>query len=154
MVSFFGPEEPSVTAVPGLMVSANGAACLSAGEQISPCEVKDPTMQVFTPTPDSTSAQALAAIGQRTVMNLQDRIHDICVAAQRNGMDDLSGKEIQERYERLYSKRIDASSVSARINNLISAKRLERLTTVRPCRVTGHDIHPVRVPATQARLVG
>lgn len=111
-------------------------------------------MHTSTPPTHATSAQALATIGQRTVMNVQDRIHDICVAAQRNGTDDLSGKEIQERYEHLYSKRIDASSVSARINNLIAAKRLERLATVRPCRVTGHDIHPVRVPATQARLVG
>ena len=90
----------------------------------------------------------------KVLKHLQDQIHDICVTAQRNGHDDMSGKEIQERYEAIYGKRIDASSVSARINNLVAAHRLVRLETQRPCRITGRDIHPVRVPLTQARLVG
>lgn len=101
-----------------------------------------------------TSAQALNAIGQVRRKQLQDEIHDICVAAQRNGAADLSGKEIQSAYERLNGRRIEASTISSRLNNLIAAGRLERVAQVRPCAVTGNNIHPVRVPATQARLVG
>lgn len=101
-----------------------------------------------------TSAQSLNAVGQRTIKHLQDQIHDICMAAQRNGFGNLSGKEIQAKYELIYGKRIDASSISARVNGLIAAGRLERVAIARACQVTGRDIHPVRVPATQARLVG
>lgn len=85
---------------------------------------------------------------------LQDKILDICITAKRNGRADLSGKEIQERYELVHGKRIDASSVSARVNGLIAAGRLVRLERSRPCRVTGRDIHPVRVVAVQAGLGG
>jgi len=54
----------------------------------------------------------------------------------------------------VHGKRIDASSVSARVNGLIAAGRLVRLERSRPCRVTGRDIHPVRVVAVQAGLGG
>lgn len=103
--------------------------------------------------PVNTSAQALAAMRLPDIKQLQDKIHDICVAAQRNGYADLSGKEIQARYELLYGQRIEASTVSSRVNNLVTAGRLERVKQVRPCAVTGRDIHPVRVPLKQARLV-
>lgn len=103
--------------------------------------------------PVNTSAKSLAAMPLTELKQLQDKIHDICVAARRNGYDDLSGKEIQARYELLYGQRIEASSVASRVNNLVTAGRLERATHVRPCAVTGRDIHPVRVPMKQARLV-
>lgn len=103
--------------------------------------------------PVNTSAKALAAMPLPDIKQLQDKIHDICVAAQRNGYDDLSGKEIQARYELLYGHRIEASSVASRVNNLVTAGRLERVQQVRPCAVTGRDIHPVRVPMKQVRLV-
>ena len=103
--------------------------------------------------PVNTSAQALASMRLPDIKQLQDKIHDICVAAQRNGYDDLSGKEIQARYELLYGHRIEASSVASRVNNLVTAGRLERVQQVRPCAVTGRDIHPVRVPMKQVRLV-
>ncbi len=102
--------------------------------------------------PVNTSAKALASIRTPDLKQLQDKIFDICLAAQRNGLDDLSGKEIQARFELLYGKRIEASSVASRVNNLVTAGRLERLQQVRPCTVTGHDIHPVRVPMKQVRL--
>lgn len=99
-----------------------------------------------------TSAVALQALGNVAHKTSLDKIFDICLAAQRNGADDLSGKEIQSKYELLYGQRIDAGTVSARVNNLVTAKRLERSRTARACAVTGRDIYPVRVPATQVRL--
>ena len=99
------------------------------------------------------SAQAFGTIGNAGLKTSADKVFDICLAAQRNGIDDLSGREIQARYELLHGKRIDSGTVSARVNALVAAKRLERLTFSRACSVTGRDIYPVRVPATQARLV-
>lgn len=101
----------------------------------------------------ATSAQALQSISVRQLKNKQDRVFDICLAAQRHGIGDLSGKEIQQQYELVHGERIDASSISARVNALVTAKRLERVRMTRPCCVTGRDIHPVRVPMMQARLV-
>ena len=100
-----------------------------------------------------TSAEALNRLTQCKRKRLQDELHDICLAAQRNGADDMSGREIQAAYERLTGKRIDASSISSRINSLVAAGRLVRLDISRACKVTGNNILPVRVPATQARLV-
>lgn len=111
-------------------------------------------MESSSPATSQTSAQAFAAVGLKTLKHEQDRVHDICLSAQRNGYADLSGREIQVRYELQYGKRIDAGSVSARISALIAAGRLERLPDVRVCSVTGRDVHPVRVPISQARLVG
>jgi 1,2-phenylacetyl-CoA epoxidase catalytic subunit len=111
------------------------------------------TLQPATANTRQTSAQALDRIGLPGLKQLQDKLHDICVAAQRNGIDDLSGKEIQARYELQYGQRIEASSVASRVNNLVTAGRLERVKVARPCKVTGRDIHPVRVPMKQVRLV-
>lgn len=100
-----------------------------------------------------SSAQALALLGNAKKKCLLDQIMDICLAAQRNGADDLSGKEIQAKYELIHGKRIEAGTVSGRVNDLVSAKRLERLTFSRACAITSRDIYPVRVPAAQARLM-
>jgi hypothetical protein len=104
-------------------------------------------------TATNTSAQSLAGIGLPARKNELDKVFDIVLAAQRSGVDDMSGKEIQARYELIHSKRIDSGTVSARCNELITASRLQRCIMTRPCRITGKDIHPVRVPLTQSCLV-
>lgn len=101
-----------------------------------------------------TSAMALDAVGLTGRMGLQNKILDICLREQRGGAEDLSGKEIQVIFERQYGQRIEASTVSGRVNELVAAKRLERIVLTRKCTVTGRDIHAVRVPATQARFTG
>jgi len=86
-------------------------------------------METSTPSTTShTSAQALAALGNTGKKIMLDQIEDICLAAQRNGADDLSGKEIQQRYELQYGKRIESSTVAGRVNDLVTVRRLERLT--------------------------
>lgn len=100
----------------------------------------------------ATRAEALKAIGTGAFKQLQDAIEDIVLTAKRNGIDDLSGREIQQRYEAQYiGKRIEASTISSRVNSLIAANRLER-GPERPCKVTGRNILPVRPVAQQARL--
>lgn len=99
-----------------------------------------------------TSAQALNALTNNHIKQLQDLIADIVVAAARNGIDDLSGREIQQRFELIHGKRIETGSVSSRVNALMAAGRLEH-GPERPCRVTGRNILPVRPVVTQVRMV-
>lgn len=108
-------------------------------------------LQTDSPTTD-TSAQSFASIGIRPLKSDLDKIHDIVLAAARNGVDDMSGSEIRKRYELIYGKRIENGTVSARVKKLIDGRRLERCRFTRPCLVTGYDIHPVRVMAHQTRL--
>ncbi len=106
----------------------------------------------------ATSAQSLQAMGNTAQMQIQTKILDICIAAQKHGAADLSGREIQQAYEAHFSMvegrpvRLDASTISSRINSLVSAGRLVRMPC-RPCAVTGRNISPVAVPMTQVRLV-
>lgn len=104
--------------------------------------------------PVNTSAKALAAIPLPKLKQLQDQIHDICLAAQRNGYDNLTRKEIQSRYELLYGRRIEASTVASRVNNLVAAGRLAE-GPKRMCSVseTGNIVGTVFVPMKQVRMV-
>jgi hypothetical protein len=113
-------------------------------------------------TPDTTlhtKAQSLSAMGNVRQQQLQDKILEICLAAQRNGCRDLSGREIQARYEAYFSVieghpvRLDASTISSRVNSLVTAGRLVR-TELRACSITGRNISPVAMPMKQVRLLG
>lgn len=109
-------------------------------------------LQTSHQTNHDTSAQALAAIGMRTLGGELQKIHDIVTAAARHGIADMSGREIQARYEQIHGKRIDSGTVSARLAGLLAASRLERCRIARKCRITGKDIHPVRCVMQQSRL--
>jgi hypothetical protein len=64
---------------------------------------------------------------------------------------DLSMQEIKKIHQQLHGD-IELSTVSARINSLITAKRLARRSTTRKCSVTGVLIHPVSAPFGQGEL--
>ena len=99
-----------------------------------------------------TSAQALDALGNKGIGKRDAEILNIVIAANRNGIANLSGKEIQQRYEYQTSRRIDTSTISGCISRLVAAKRLERCEA-RSCIVTGFNIAPVRAVAHQSRFV-
>ena len=101
----------------------------------------------------ATSSESLSQISLLSRKYQHDLIHDIVVAACRNGKQDLTLREIAMLYENQEGKRIDVGTVSARVNNLISAKRLLRLPlSERTCSVTGKLVHPVTVPIAQDRF--
>lgn len=100
-----------------------------------------------------SSAQSLEAVGLLGRASLMDKIEGICIARQRNGAQDLSGKEIQQLYEALHGVRLESGTISARIAGLIDAGRLVRRPEQRLCAVTGRNICPVYAPAKQTRLV-
>ena len=105
-----------------------------------------------THTTHHTSAQAMDALGNKAVGKRDGEVFNIVLAANRNKIADLSGREIQQRYEFELGKRIDTSTISGCISRLVAAKRLER-TEPRACIVTGFNIVPVRAVAHQSRLV-
>ena len=100
------------------------------------------------------SAIARDQLGTASMKGQQRDVLDIVLAASRNGVADLSGREIQARYRTTYpGKDIDTGTVSARVNSLIAAKLLERCPN-RLCSITGKTVGPVRPVAQQTRLVG
>lgn len=100
-----------------------------------------------------TRGQSLDALGNAGKSKRDTEVFDIVVAAARNGVADLSGREIQQKYEFVTGKRIDTSTISGCVNRLIAAKRLQR-GPERACLVTGRNIVPVRPVVQQVRLVG
>ena len=117
-----------------------------ANSQASVSQRTDTTHQTH-----HTSAQAKDALGNKGVARRDSEILNIVLSACRNGVADLSGKEIQKRYEFIHGKRIDASTISGCLTRLVSAKRVER-TVPRACLETGFNIVPVRAVVQQVRL--
>lgn len=109
--------------------------------------------------PRDTSAQSHHSISLGRKKQMQDDILAICTTHQRHGALDMSAQEIRRVLERQYqaergaSTRVDMSSMTAPIARLVDASRLQRLAHKRACSITGKNIHPLRVPMTQARLV-
>ena len=98
------------------------------------------------------SAIARDQLGTASLKGQQRDVLDIVLAAARNGVADLSGREIQARYRTTFpGKDIDTGTVSARVNSLIAAKLLERCPD-RLCSITGKTVGPVRPVAQQTRL--
>lgn len=100
-----------------------------------------------------TSRESYSRIAPKTLARRQREVLDIVLGLQRNGAVDVSRREIQASYERVYSKRIDMSSVSSSVHALVSAGRLYSVPKLRECVVTGKTICPVAVVASQAGLV-
>lgn len=99
-----------------------------------------------------TSSAALAAVGTKKLARSLQEIYDVVEVGMRRGAADMSLTEIRDLYESIHGKRIDLNRVSARVSNLVSAKRLERKSDTRPCAVSRQPIHPVFIPPTQPRL--
>lgn len=101
----------------------------------------------------TTSADAYAAIAPRQRKMQVDEVFDIVVALQQRGAADLSLREIAHEYHRKHGKPIDVGTVSARVTNLVIAKRLVRVQgSERPCSITGKTVHPVSAPARQVGM--
>lgn len=91
-----------------------------------------------------TSIAAYRALPVKQLATQADRICDLVTSHLNTWGGNLSLKEIKQIHMRLYGD-IELSTVSARVNALIAAGRLERLETTRKCSISGISIHPVRV---------
>lgn len=104
-------------------------------------------------TTADTRGDSFARVSAGDLKRLNEQLLDLVLGHQRNGGRDMSGKELQQAYERRYSRRIEMSSISSAVNRLVAAERLKRSEKHRPCLVTGREILPVFAPAKQAGLV-
>ncbi|SFB96358.1 hypothetical protein SAMN05216344_106110 [Polaromonas sp. OV174] len=100
----------------------------------------------------NTSAQALKGLAARDMGRKQREIFDVVLDSQRSGTQDMSLNEIRDIYESRQGRRIELGFVSARVSELVAAKRLVRLDDIRACSVTGSAVRPVCVPSEQAGL--
>lgn len=101
----------------------------------------------------STSIEAISRLSTPKRKSKSDLIESVVVVAMRSGAADLSMREIQAGLESRFDMRLDLSTISARVNELVTAGRLLRdKTYVRPCRITGVGVHPVSAPMEQVRL--
>lgn len=99
-----------------------------------------------------TSRGALAKISPRGRMTASSQIEAIVANACRAGAKGLSMQEIQEPLEQALGRRVDMSTISARVNELVSAKRLLRdIANPRVCSKSGAMIHPLSVAPKQVR---
>ena len=100
----------------------------------------------------ATSLQACRNLPNAKIKTQADRIFDVIEAhSSRTPRQDFSLNEIKALYRAMYGD-IELSTVSARVNGLVCAGRLERADVVRKCAVTGSGIRPVRIPAGQRSL--
>jgi hypothetical protein len=99
-----------------------------------------------------TSSASLKQMGLREMAAKQKEIFDVVLARQREGQADMSLTEIRDAFESRHGRRIDLNRVSSRVSELVDAQRLERTQEPRACSISGRMVHPVYVPAHQARL--
>jgi len=101
-------------------------------------------------TTTDTKADAYRALSNVALMSQLEMVHHI-VKTYAHTMPDraLSGREIQRYYNNHNGTHVEASSLSPRINSLIAAGRLHRLSTARPCTITGKNVLPVCLVQTQ-----
>jgi hypothetical protein len=108
------------------------------------------------PKPRATKEASYLALGQLGLVGLKtsaDDVYLVIAAACKAGAADLTRRELQALFEKRFERRMDASSISARVNELVTAQRvLERLDN-RVCTVTGNMVGAVYVVMKQVRLV-
>jgi hypothetical protein len=100
----------------------------------------------------TTSRQALARLSQPGKNTQGDDVFEVISKACAAGRKDLSLREIKHLYQDAFSVDIDVSTVSARVNVLVKAKRLVRDPVPRPCTLSGVLIGPVSLAPTQPDL--
>jgi hypothetical protein len=100
-----------------------------------------------------SSRASLAQISMPGRKSLLDLIESVVAQACRSGAKDLSMKEVQAALRRVHGRDVEVASISARVNELVSAGRLVRdKLHMRPCTVTGRNIEPLSAPMVQDRM--
>lgn len=98
-----------------------------------------------------SSISAYRGIPTKQLATQADRIFGLIEAFCNTWGSDLSLNELKKIHQGVYGD-IELSTVSARVNALVAAGRIERLETSRKCEVTGRGIYPIRLPVKQAEL--
>lgn len=100
-----------------------------------------------------TSRDAIASISLGKRKTLADEIEQAIAQRCKAGAKDVSMREVQQVLERNLGRRVEMSTISGRVNELVAAKRVVRdLLHKRTCSVTGAEIHALSVMPGQRRM--
>lgn len=99
-----------------------------------------------------TSIESFYSLGNSKIKTQSDRIFDVIESHCKRTNRDASLNEIKKLYRATHHQDIELSTVSARVNALVSSGRIQRLESTRHCAITKKSIHPVRLPVKQAEL--
>ena len=117
----------------------------------------DPSINPNAPTqppgPAETSAMALQGLGLKRRETLGHKVYAVVAQAVAEGSANLSAREVQALFEQHHHIRLEMSTLSGVINNLVQAERLQRILEPRACTVTGRQIQPIKPVPKQGRLV-
>ena len=98
-------------------------------------------------------AQVFWGLSPRLMAQFQGRLLAVLIEQHRQGVVNMSAKELRQAYSVATGVWVDMSSISSTVNGLVKAGRVERLQLLRKCGVTGHDITPIRAVPQQQALV-
>lgn len=96
---------------------------------------------------------ALQDLGLKRRETLSHKVYAVIAQAVSEGSANMSAREAQALFEQHHRVRVEMSTLSGIINNLIQAQRLQRILDPRVCIVTGRLIQPVKPVPKQGRLV-
>lgn len=99
-----------------------------------------------------TSAVAREAFGFVQISVQAGLVLEAMRIAHKAGVADLTGQELRKWYQRInVGKDIDTGPLAGRLNELVTARRIEKLPR-RLCTVSRKPAAPHRIVAQQARL--
>lgn len=127
---------------------------VSAG--FAPKQAVQVPVETVDANPLATKDAQMAALSAMGLLGMKTRADDVLLViatACRAGVDDLTGREIQTLYERRYGRRIESGTISARVSELLAARRILRRPQTRICTVTREIAAPVYVVMKQTRMV-
>lgn len=102
--------------------------------------------------------QESSIISHRSLSNHQkktvaDKIYEIVEMYCCINAGGISMAEIQEEFFNIHDYRIEKSTISPRVNELITSGRLFRHPHLRTCTITGKAIHPITLSKGQLNLL-
>ena len=102
-----------------------------------------------------TKGDAYRATPQRKRQHQAQKLFDCLRALERlHGLEGVTAREIQAAYEAQFAKRIDSSTVAARLHAMREAGEIYHGTQARKCSVTGKMVMPNFTTPQQASLFG
>jgi hypothetical protein len=152
-------RERAARAQANALISASLQSAVPAVPQSFVPPAPTPVTQPIIPTEPkqrATKDASYLALGQLGLVGLKtsaDDVYLVIAAACKAGAADLTRRELQALFEKRFERRMDASSISARVNELVTAQRVLERPDNRVCTVTGNMVGAVYVVMKQVRLV-
>lgn len=142
------------TSVPSV-IERISSPVISPQAYVAPAPVLPVTTE---PKPRATKEASYLALGQLGLIGLKtsaDDVYLVIAAACKagDGSTDLTRRELQALFEKRFERRMDASSISARVNELVTAQRVFERKDNRVCSITGNMVGAVYVVMKQTRMV-